>query len=292
MPRCPAGHESAADDYCDECGRRIGGAAEPSSPGGDAASPGLAGTDRPAGGPASGGPAGGPASGGAASGGAASGGPASGGPAGGGPAGGGSADAGPPTESCPQCGTPRSGRFCEVCRFDFASGRPTTSAPVPGPQTTGSAGGVTATPQASGPVHPDGTAWSAVVTADRDYFERVVATGGPEAAAISFPPYCPERRFSLGPSRAGQQRQIGRHSVSRGIAPDIDLTGPPTDPGISRLHAVLIGQSDGGWAVLDPGSENGTLVNDQEIATGVQVPLHDGDRIHLGAWTAITIHRA
>jgi hypothetical protein len=139
------------------------------------------------------------------------------------------------------------------------------------------------------PVSGDGPAWSAVVNADRDYFRRVVASGGPEAAAISFPAYCPERRFSLGISRAGEQRQIGRRSISRGIDPDIDLTGPPTDPGVSRLHAVLIGQAGGGWALLDPGSENGTLVNDQEIATGVQVPLHDGDRIHLGAWTAITI---
>jgi pSer/pThr/pTyr-binding forkhead associated (FHA) protein len=130
-----------------------------------------------------------------------------------------------------------------------------------------------------------------VVTADRDYFDRVVAGGGPEAEAISFPPYCPERRFSLGTPRAGEERQIGRHSASRGIDPAIDLTGPPTDPGISRLHAVLIGQADGGWAVLDPGSENGTLVNDKEITVGVQVPLHDGDRIHLGAWTAITIRR-
>jgi pSer/pThr/pTyr-binding forkhead associated (FHA) protein len=55
---------------------------------------------------------------------------------------------------------------------------------------------------------------------------------------------------------------------------------------------VLVGQPEGSWAVLDPGSENGTLVNDQEITTEVQVPLHDGDRINIGAWTVITIRRA
>ena len=71
----------------------------------------------------------------------------------------------------------------------------------------------------------------------------------------------------------------------------IDLTGPPADPGISRLHAVLIATPDGNWAVLDPGSVNGTLVNGSEIRVGDQVPLHDGDRINLGAWTAITVHR-
>jgi pSer/pThr/pTyr-binding forkhead associated (FHA) protein len=85
--------------------------------------------------------------------------------------------------------------------------------------------------------------------------------------------------------------RIGRRSVSRGLDPEIDLTGPPADPGISRLHAVLIAMPDGSWAVLDPGSANGTLVNGNEIPTGNQVPLHDGDRINLGAWTAITVHR-
>jgi FHA domain len=346
MSTCPVGHESAADDYCDQCGRRIGGAQETSSGAGGPASPGLTAS--------------------AQGGGQLSGGQARRGQANGGAAAGESA-----AQLCPQCGTPRSGRFCEVCRFDFVAGTPTAPRPGPAPQaaphprpepqaaahpgpepqatpqtgaapsapthgpasasgetgatplasagsapSAGSGTGATpfappasagsqtgATPLASpgsaaaqtgatslAPPGSDGTAWWAVVTADRDYFDRVVAVGGPEAAAISFPPYCPERRFSLGTSRAGEEKQIGRHSASRGIDPAIDLTGPPTDPGVSRLHAVLIGLPDGGWAVLDPGSENGTLVNDQEIPVGLQVPLHDGDRIHLGAWTSITIH--
>jgi len=58
------------------------------------------------------------------------------------------------------------------------------------------------------------------------------------------------------------------------------------------MHAVLIAQPDGGWAILDPGSENGTIVNGTEITTGVRVPLRDGDRVHVGAWTVITIHAA
>lgn len=49
-------------------------------------------------------------------------------------------------------------------------------------------------------------------------------------------------------------------SVSRGLEPEIDLADPPTDPGISHLHAVLIAQEDGGWAVLDRGSSNGTTL--------------------------------
>jgi pSer/pThr/pTyr-binding forkhead associated (FHA) protein len=126
-----------------------------------------------------------------------------------------------------------------------------------------------------------------VVGADRAYYERVQAVTGPEGAAVTFPSYCAERRFQL----VGNQMRIGRRSVSRGLSPEIDLTGPPADPGISRLHAVLIAMPDGGWAVLDPGSANGTLVNGSEIGVGDQVPLHDGDRINLGAWTAITVRR-
>jgi hypothetical protein len=127
--------------------------------------------------------------------------------------------------------------------------------------------------------------WIAVVTADRAYFENVVAGGGPDSAALQFPAYCPERRFRLG----GREMRIGRRSASRGLDPEIDLTGPPTDPGVSHLHAVLIPDPDGGWAVLDPGSANGTQVNGSDITAGVQVPLRDGDRICVGAWTVLTI---
>ena len=69
----------------------------------------------------------------------------------------------------------------------------------------------------------------AVVTADRAYFDSVVAAGGPDAATLEFPVYCPERRFRL----SGSEVRIGRRSASRGLEPEIDLTGPPTDPGVS-----------------------------------------------------------
>ncbi|MDR2986709.1 MAG: FHA domain-containing protein [Nocardiopsaceae bacterium] len=82
--------------------------------------------------------------------------------------------------------------------------------------------------------------------------------------------------------------RVGRRSVSRGLEPEIDLAGPPTDPGISHLHAVLVAQP-GGWAVLDPGSSNGTQVNGADIEPGVAVPLHPGDQICIGAWTVLTI---
>jgi pSer/pThr/pTyr-binding forkhead associated (FHA) protein len=52
---------------------------------------------------------------------------------------------------------------------------------------------------------------------------------------------------------------------------------------------VLLRGQNGSWSVVDPGSANGTLVNGTEIARDEIVPLHDGDRIHLGAWTELRI---
>lgn len=127
--------------------------------------------------------------------------------------------------------------------------------------------------------------WTVVVSASRAYFDSVQAIGGPGAASIVFPAAVPERRFELD----GAQVRIGRRSASREVTPEIDLSGPPADPGISRLHAILHAQPDGSWAIVDPGSENGTVVNGSEILPGEQVQLSHSDSICIGAWTQITI---
>jgi hypothetical protein len=282
VARCPDGHESTSDDYCDICGMLIAGAS---------------------------GAAGAAAGSGAGVSGAASGVSGAAGVSGGGPVSGGSAGG---ADSCPACGTPKSGGvFCEGCGYNFSTAQPPPSAtPDPDPVTPvtsfaaapvppltavtpdpSPAAGPSSTP-ASSPATPatppapvtSVTGWSVVVAADRAYYDSVEADSGPDGSGIPFPGYCPERRFQL----AGQQMQIGRRSPSRGLEPEIDLTGPPTDPGISRLHAVLLSTPDG-WAVLDPGSSNGTQLNGTDLITGVQAPVHDGDRITLGAWTAITV---
>jgi pSer/pThr/pTyr-binding forkhead associated (FHA) protein len=134
---------------------------------------------------------------------------------------------------------------------------------------------------------PPAAAWAAVVTADRAYYDSVQAAGGEDAAGIEFPAYCPQRRFPL--DRA--EVRIGRHSASSGITPEIDLSVAPADPGVSRLHAVLLRAADGGWSIVDPGSANGTLLNGAELTTGQLVPVRDGDRIHLGAWTELRLTR-
>lgn len=169
-----------------------------------------------------------------------------------------------PAEGCPVCQTPRAGQFCEVCGHDFTG----SAAPVDVPVTA--------------------ARWEAIAGADRGYFDKVVAEGGPDAATMVFPPYCPERSFAL----AGPQVRIGRQSRSRDTQPEIDLSGPPQDPGVSHLHAVLLATPDGGWELVDPGSANGTHLNDQPVKVNVPVRVRAGDRIHLGAWTVITVHES
>jgi hypothetical protein len=194
----------------------------------------------------------------------------------------------PAEGGCPRCGVPRVGQFCESCGFDFnAAGPDAAGARPPVPPVPPVPPAAPAAPAApTTPATPaNGVGWTVVVTADRAYYDSVQDAGGPDAAAIGFPAYCPQRRFRL----AGTEVRVGRRSESRGIHPEIDLTGPPADPGVSRLHVVLVGAPDGTWSVVDPGSANGTLVNGHEIVAGEAVRLRDGDVIHLGAWTALTV---
>jgi hypothetical protein len=196
-----------------------------------------------------------------------------------------------PSEVCPECGEPRTGRFCEGCSYDFVAGASRTPVAVQAVQAVQPAAAArvhsTPDPVPVGQAPVAGNGWTAVVTADRGYFDAVQQQDGPDVPTITFPAYCPDRHFTL----AGDQIRIGRLSRSRGLVPEIDLTGPPQDPGVSHLHAVLLAQDDGGWAVVDPGSTNGTTLNDDldPIANDVAIPVQDGDRIHVGAWTTITL---
>jgi hypothetical protein len=254
MPSCPKGHESVAADYCDECGTPIGAPRTPAASAAPAA-PVVTG------------------------------------------------------DPCPVCATPRTGRFCEVCGHDFlaeAAGSPAQAGSAGSPAQAGSAGspaqdggagsapGATAAPRAGAAVREPlpqragpASGWRVVVVADREYHARMLAAAMPEAEPIAFPVFCPERRFVL----EGGQLLIGRRSRSRGIEPDIDLTGPPEDPAVSHAHALLVASQDGGWTVVDLDSANGTYLNDgtDPIEANVPVPVKDGDRIHVGAWTTMTL---
>jgi hypothetical protein len=153
--------------------------------------------------------------------------------------------------------------------------------------------GATQAPPQPGPGYAQPQAgpvtWTATIGPDRDYFMAMMQRSGPEAAGLNLPAYSPEQQRRL----TGNQVTIGRRRHSTGETPDIDLSVPPEDPGVSHQHAVLVQQPDGSWAVVDQNSTNGTTVNGSEepIQPFVPVPLQDGDRVHVGAWTTITIRR-
>jgi hypothetical protein len=174
-------------------------------------------------------------------------------------------------EPCPACGSnhPGTDRYCEACGYDLAADRPVDLDPLAVPNRPAGDPGAR-------------SCWEVTVVADRAHYERVATKDA------AFPPHCPERRFVLEEA----QVRIGRRSASRGVYPEIDLSGAPVDTAISHLQAVLIRQPGGAYEVVDPGSMNGTTLNDNAAPLPVDeaVPINDGDQLHIGAWTTITLH--
>ncbi|NUP47196.1 MAG: FHA domain-containing protein [Catenulispora sp.] len=129
------------------------------------------------------------------------------------------------------------------------------------------------------------TGWVAIASADRAYYDAVVAEGEIDPVAYPFPAYCPDRHFTL----TGDTVRIGR-TGKRGTV-EIDLSGPPTDPGVSHLHAVFQRRPDGGWSVVDLESMNGTVLNDDTapIPPNQAFPVEAGFRVHVGVWTTLTL---
>ncbi|MDA2803517.1 FHA domain-containing protein [Nocardiopsis suaedae] len=228
MARCPAGHDSAAQDYCDVCGVRIGAPT-------DARGPGRA------------------------------------------------------PQPCPNCATPRSGRFCEECGHDFALGDTTQPGSL---RTSGPGRGRRAGP-ASGPSAPASMPglWRAVVTADPAVYQAMADRGmlDPDALAFPFPARTQVRRVPLNKPEV----HIGRRSQRRGILPEIDLGGPPEDVAVSHRHAVLLARPGGAWVIVDLGATNGTTINgtDDPITPHHEYEVRDGDRVYVGAWTVITLQK-
>ena len=302
MARCPAGHESEASDYCDTCGLVIG--SEPTGAGSVASAPAATATvpqsvltAAPSG---SGGGAGCPVCGADRNG-----------------------------RFCEECGydfelaeampqvtmdpgvlpqeprsEPESGGANQGLDLDAEIARAEAEAagapePPPEPELSSTieteAEAETAQSEAETPVglasvlSPTSVLTAELtltVNADRDYYKAQIERGDIIESEFPFPKYPHERRFTFDQSPI----RIGRASASRGLAPEIDLTGPPLDPAISHLHAQLL-RHDEGWVVVDLGSSNGTRLNDAEepLEAETEIPVNRGDRIHLGVWTTITI---
>ena len=200
--------------------------------------------------------------------------------------------------TCPAGHQSETADYCDTCGVTIDP----TAAASPESDTPPAAAATSTVPPASAPAPAEPAAapttvapaatdvsagWSAVVEADRSFFDRNEAVQATES--VPFPSDLPARHVPL----TGADALIGRRDDEAGIVPDIDAGVPVADPGVSRRHALLRLQQHDLWAVIDQGSTNGTWVNDADtpIRAGRPAFLRDGDHLHVGAWTRITLRR-
>ena len=188
--------------------------------------------------------------------------------------------------TCPNCDAAYDGTtvFCEDCGYDFATASmpatPTPTATPVAPPTP------TATP-ATTPLLPAGATSSSparaliVVSVDQGHYDRV------GDSTVPIPVATPDRTVEV----VADEVRIGRKSTRRNIYPDVDLSVAPEDVAVSREHARITMAADDTTTVEDLGSANGTYLNDgpDPIAPNIAVPLKNGDRIYVGAWTRLTL---
>ncbi len=224
---------------------------------------------------------------------------------------------------CPSCQAERSpggGDFCEVCGYNFRTGKcgfpleepaaepPPASAgtppalesavepaaPPPPPAATSPTAKLESTPAASLPAGPDPSPVTAeaapaeapvpdpAAAAARWEFVATVDLSVTNVAETDGPRDRDERIYPLDLP----EQLLGRRSERRGIYPEISID---TDDGVSHRHAKILRQPGGGFAALDLGSSNGTLLNGVELKPNVLTPLRSGDQLCLGRWTRLTL---
>jgi hypothetical protein len=182
-------------------------------------------------------------------------------------------------QECPDCATHNSADalFCEACGYDFTTRTSARGATPP------AAADQPAADQPAPPAAPN-LVWVAEVWIDPDWYAAQQATDPIPSPGL--PRVLPLRKTSL---------LIGRASVSRNIAPDIDCA---LDSAASRRQSQLT--TDGTrWFVEDLQSANGTFVGpatgalpDDPIPVGPKHELDPDDRVYVGAWTRIVIRKA
>jgi hypothetical protein len=78
--------------------------------------------------------------------------------------------------------------------------------------------------------------------------------------------------------KSGSNPYSDRISLGRTANCDIAIKSEK----ISKLHAHLTRDPNGGWMITDVGSSNGTFVNDRKLEAMVRTPIEDGDHLRFG----------
>jgi hypothetical protein len=123
-----------------------------------------------------------------------------------------------------------------------------------------------------------------VIAADQD---MAAAPTAPPAPAAPVGAATLTITFPSGQAYAmqGDEVNVGRSDVAQNWHPELDVIpygGGAPDLGVSRHQARLVRQN-GGFAVVDVGSTNGTYVNGHAVPYNQPMPLHDGDTLSFGA---------
>ncbi|CAN1211637.1 FHA domain-containing protein [Tumidithrix helvetica PCC 7403] len=196
------------------------------------------------------------------------------------------------SQVCPDCATPHeigSGKFCEICGYNFLTGGhgevPVALTPTPPPS-------IATVKQAAIASNPVPLTQTPSVNSEASSSEpskilawELIVSIDPSLAYADSPPP-PRDRASTTFRLEKPSNLIGRTSELRAIHPEIPLD---YDDAVSSRHALVNRQPDGSFVLRDIGSSNGTILNGIEIKALVDMPLKSGDRFTLGHWTCIEV---
>lgn len=87
----------------------------------------------------------------------------------------------------------------------------------------------------------------------------------------------------------GRVYEVRKESLSIGRSRESDIF--LEDLAVSRLHASIVNQGNGNYALRDEGSANGTKVNGQLVNKYQVYSLQEGDKIQLGQTVLVFARR-
>ncbi len=187
--------------------------------------------------------------------------------------------------TCAICGkeNPAGVEYCEDCGAALA---PTATPPVAAESTPVQAGDSAEMPASEPPFTPQDEPAAAPLETPSP---SPGGTATPPPPSVVNPRLAPKRYGAVGAEEIplqGDRLVVGRFDPETGPV-DIDLSGTPEAGQLSRHHAELYRESDGGWYVQDLGSTNGVFVKRPGSSTfgprlSTPTALTPGDEVAFG----------